>query len=105
MGNPRGVRRDFKALEARRFAAVRLLRAGRSQAVVARELGVHRQSVYRWQLTLADEGRAGLRHGGRAGRPPKLTGADLRVIERALKAGPERTDMRPASGPCHGWRR
>jgi transposase len=89
MGNPRGVRRDFEALEVRRFAAVRLLRAGRSQAEVARALGVHRQSVYRWQLALAEDGRRALRRAGRAGRKPKLTAADRHTIERALKAGPE----------------
>lgn len=35
-GNPVGVRRDFDALEGRRFAALRLLRQGLNQADVAR---------------------------------------------------------------------
>src|ERR1039458_5832298 len=36
MGNPKGVRRDFDALEQRRFAALRLLRQGLNQSEVAR---------------------------------------------------------------------
>ena len=89
MGNPAGVRRDFEALEKRRLRAATLLKRGWTQAEVARELGVHRQSVYRWQLALDEAGRAGLRKAGRAGRKPKLSPADLRGIERALKRGPE----------------
>ncbi len=89
MGNPAGVRRDFEALEKRRLRAARLLQQGWTQAEVARELEVHRQSVYRWQLALAEAGRAGLKKAGRAGRKPKLSAADLRTIERELKRGPE----------------
>lgn len=52
-------------------------------------MGVHRQSVNRWALTLAQSGRAGLKKAGRAGRKPLLSKADLRRIERALKRSPE----------------
>ena len=48
MGNPRGVKRDFEALEERRFRAHELLKRGLSEAEVARQVGVHRQSVNRW---------------------------------------------------------
>jgi transposase len=89
MGNPRGVRRDFDALEARRLKAARLLKQGATQADVARKLGVHRQSVYRWQLALEKSGPKGLKKAGRAGRKPKLSDAQLRMIENALKEGPE----------------
>ncbi|MBV8199205.1 MAG: helix-turn-helix domain-containing protein, partial [Acidobacteria bacterium] len=47
MGNPGGVKRDFEALEARRLKAAALLKKGWRQADVAREVGVHRQSVSR----------------------------------------------------------
>ena len=80
MGNPAGVRRDFEALEKRRLRAATLLKRGWTQAEVARELGVHRQSVYRWQLALDEAVRAGLRKAGRAGRKPKLSPAELRGI-------------------------
>jgi transposase len=89
MGNPAGVRRDFAALEARRMEAARLLRQGLSQSLVAREVGVHRQSVSRWARELEQSGVRGLRKAKRSGRPAKLTAAQLRDLERALKRGPE----------------
>ncbi len=89
MGNPAGVRRDFEALERRRFEAFRLLKQELSQSEVARQVGVHRQSVSRWAAQVTEEGRAGLKKAGRAGRRPKLGREDLRKIERGLKRGPE----------------
>jgi hypothetical protein len=47
MGNPAGVRRDFKALEQRRMQAARLLEKGYSQSEVARRVGAHRHAVKR----------------------------------------------------------
>lgn len=84
-----GARRDFEAMERRRFEAAQLLRQGVWPAEVARRLGVSRQSVHRWQQCLVQKGRRALRKAGRAGRLPKLTAADLRRLARALKAGPE----------------
>ncbi len=81
--------RDFDAMEQRRFAAARLLTRGVWPAEVARRLGVSRQSVHRWQQSLAEQGRRGLRQVGRAGRPPKLTAANLHWLKRALAVGPE----------------
>ena len=89
MGNPAGVRRDFAALEERRMEAARLLRQGLSQSQVARAVGVHRQSVSRWARELEESGVRGLRKAERTGRPAKLTPAQLRDLERALKRGPE----------------
>ena len=89
MGNPAGVRRDFAALERRRMEAARLLRQGFSQSEVARRLEVHRQSVSRWARELEQSGVRGLRKAGHTGRPPKLSLAQLRDLERALKRGPE----------------
>ena len=49
MGNPRGVRRDFEALEKRRRAAVRLVvEQGWSQSAAARQVKAAQQSVSRW---------------------------------------------------------
>jgi len=89
MGNPRGVRRDFDALEARRLRAAELLRKGWSQADVAREVGVHRQSVSRWAEALAAGGKRSLRASGFRGRRPKLGEKELKRIERGLRRGPE----------------
>ena len=88
MGNPRGVARDFEALERRRFLAAGLLRQGVPQAEVARRVGAHRQSVSRWARQLEQGGKRALRKSGRAGRKPRLSEADLRRIERWLKRGP-----------------
>jgi transposase len=89
MGNPRGVQRDFEALESRRLEAAKLLKAGWSQADVAREVGVHRQSVSRWAAALAKAGAAALKASGGRGRKARLTPADLSKIEDALQRGPE----------------
>ena len=89
MGNPRGVKRDFDALEARRLRAARLLRQGKGQAEVARMLAVHRQTVHRWAKRVEREGRAALKKAGRAGRKPRLSAAELRRIAQELKRGPE----------------
>jgi len=89
MGNPKGVRRDFEKLEQRRLLAASLLRQGVPQAQVARQVGVHRQSVSRWAQQLAAGGQKALKKAGRAGRKPRLSTADLRSIECGLQRGPE----------------
>jgi transposase len=52
-------------------------------------VGASRQSVNRWAQTLAKAGRQGLRRTPRAGRPSKLSEADLQTLEHCLKQGPE----------------
>src|SRR5256885_5951162 len=89
MGNPAGVRRDFQALEQRRWRAAQLLKKGVHQSEVARQVGAHRQSVSRWAQQLEAGGLPGLRKAGRAGRKPRLRAEDLPKIERGLKRGPE----------------
>ncbi len=72
MGNPKGVKRDFKALEKRRFEAMRLLDQGHNQSETARRLKVARQTVSEWRRQYRQRGPAGLRRAGRAGRKPRL---------------------------------
>ena len=103
MGNPAGVRRDFAALEARRLKAASLLKNGTSEAEVARQLGVHRQSVNRWAQQLATTGRASLKHAGRVGRPARLSAADRRRVERALKKGPEAAGYASGLWTASAW--
>jgi putative transposase len=88
MGNPRGVTRDFVALEQRRLRAARLLSQGVSQSEVARQVGAHRQSVSRWAAELKAQGPAGLKRASRAGRKPRLSEGDLVRIARMLQQGP-----------------
>src|SRR6266571_7918529 len=89
MGNPAGVRRDFQKLEERRLLGARLLRQGVQAAEVARQVGVHRQSVSRWAEQLKQGGVRALKQAGRAGRKARLRPEDLRGIERGLKRGPQ----------------
>lgn len=89
MGNPAGVKRDFDALEKRRFAAVKLLKSGVHQAEVARCLGVHRQSVSRWAAAMQKKGKDGVRKAGRAGRMPKLSSKQKETLRSELVKGPE----------------
>lgn len=81
-------RRDFQALEARRFRAAALFRRGKSQADVARLLDVSRETASRWYEVWQREGKRGLAAAGRAGRKPKLTSRDLQRLEKALLRGP-----------------
>src|SRR4051812_37702551 len=89
MGNPRGVKRDFEALEKRRFAAGKLLAGGMHQAEVARRVGVHRQSVCRWNAARLKGNKDALRKAGRAGRRPLLSVEQKEEVKAALRQGPE----------------
>lgn len=80
-------RRDRAALEARRREAATLFREGVSQADVAHALKVSRQSVSRWHQQWQAGGLRSLRKSERAGRPPRLTQAQLRKVEKALLKG------------------
>jgi transposase len=55
MGNPAGVRRDFEALEKRRFQAIHLLDEGLNQSEVAWRVKVARQTVVRWVAHLIEQ--------------------------------------------------
>jgi transposase len=88
MGNPAGVRRDFQRVEERRLLGARLLRQGLHPAEVARQVGVHRQSVSRWSQQLKQGGLRALKKAGHAGRRPRLRSEDLLRIEKGLKRGP-----------------
>ena len=82
-----GKKRDFDALQKRRMRAAKMLGRGLTQAQVANELGVSRQSVSRWAATVQEEGAVGLRKAGRAGRPPGLDETQRRELIKSLKAG------------------
>ena len=122
MGNARGVKRDFGSLEKRRLAAIKLLDAGVHQSEVARQLGVHRQSVSRWAAALRKEGKDALRKAGRAGRKPRLSTEQKQQLKTELVKGAEAhgyetplwtigrvaTLIRDLTGveyhPAHAWR-
>ena len=75
-------------VEERRLAAGRLLRAKRlSAAEIAREVGVSRTSVTRWQRRLAQAGLRGLRRRSPPGRASYLTTAQWRHLLQILRRG------------------
>jgi transposase len=76
------------ALEARRLQAAELFAQGRTQAEVARELGVSRQSAHVWHARFTQGGVDALRSRGPTGPDPKLSAAQLAKVEQALLKGP-----------------
>jgi transposase len=84
--NARGLR-DRQAFEGVRMQAGALFAAGRSQAEVARQLGVARQNVSRWQARWRHGGQEALRSAGPTGPDPRLTDAQLQAIDQALRQG------------------
>jgi transposase len=89
MSRPLGTPEE---LERRRRRAVQLLDDGERPTVVARFLGVHRSSVYRWRHTAKDDPQA-LTAQAHPHRPPRLTSEQLRKLESLLMQGPQ----------MHGW--
>jgi transposase len=82
------ARRDFEGMEKRRRRAARMFVRGVSQADVARELEVSRQSVSRWYADWRGGGTKALKAAGRAGRMPRLSETQLRQVDQALRKGP-----------------
>jgi transposase len=82
------MRRDFAGLEKRRLRAAALFEQGCSQAQVAEDLTVSRQSVSRWHRDWKKSGEGGLKAAGRAGRLPRLGVTQRSALEKALVAGP-----------------
>jgi transposase len=75
------------AREARRLQAAELFAQGRSQAEVARQLGVSAQAVSVWHGRFTQGGVDALRSRGPTGPDPKLSDAQLARVEQALLAG------------------
>jgi transposase len=64
-----------------------MFKRGKTQADVARELGVSREAASQWYRLWTQGGWAGLAGAGRAGRSPRLDDAQVAEIERTLLAG------------------
>jgi transposase len=78
---------DRAAREARRLRAAELFAQGRTQAEVAHQLGVSRQSAHVWHARFTQGGVDALRSRGPTGPDPKLSAAQLAKVEQALLAG------------------
>lgn len=79
-------------LERRRRRAVQLMCQGESPTLIARILGVSRQSLYRWRA-MARAGPQGLSAKPPLGRKRRLDDAQLKQLEGLLLKGPQ----------AHGW--
>ncbi len=96
-----GRRLDHQTLEAMRMRAVDAVAAGVHPEDVAASLGMGRGTVYGWLAKYREGGKAALRARPVPGRPPKLTGAQLRRVY-TLVAG---TDPRQLSFEFALWTR
>ena len=101
MGNPRGVKRDFAALESRRWEALKLLKKGYNQSEVARRVKVCSQTVSRWARAVSGQGEKALRAAGRAGRKPLLDDQQRERLIGRLLEGPERLGYETPLWTCH----
>jgi transposase len=80
-------------LERRRRRAVQLVDQGETPCTVARILGVHRTSLYRWrQAAAADPDRLAAKP--HSGPTPRLSDAQCAELDGLLRQGAE----------AHGWR-
>jgi len=102
MGNPRGVRRDFDALEKRRLAAIELFAEGLNNSDIGRRLRVCNQTVSRWRKHYQSGGQQALRKAGRAGRKALLSAPQKRRLTQLLQKGPERLGYPTPLWTC--WR-
>jgi transposase len=75
------------ARQVRRERAAELFAQGRSQAEVARQLDVSRQSASRWQTRWQADGTTALRTRGPTGRRPKVADDQLQAIQQGLLEG------------------
>ena len=92
MTRPGAPRRDFAAMQQLRRRVARLFATGKlTQAEIARELQVSRQSVSRWHEAWQSEEPDWIRGAGRAGRQPKLDAEQLGLVDEALRQGASTT--------------
>ncbi len=75
-----GRRLDHKTREQIRIRAVARVEAGESPEEVVKALGFHRSCIYEWLAKAREGGDEALKARAIPGRPPKLTGAQLRRV-------------------------
>jgi transposase len=75
---------DHKTLEEIRVRAVERVQAGESPEVVIQTLGFSRACIYNWLARYRAGGWGGLKARPLAGRPAKITGAQMRWLYRTV---------------------
>ena len=77
-------------LEARRRLAIRMLKAGQPQGVVANLLGVHRGTLWRWQRSVESGGAAAIAARPHLGARPRLSLQQRAQLAPVANSGPDR---------------
>lgn len=80
-------RSSYETEQVRRMSAAKLFRKGLTQAEVARQLGVSRQTTSRWHAAWKAGGKEALSGVGRVGRRAKLSGDQLCQLAAILLQG------------------
>lgn len=94
--------RDTATLEERRLRGLGLLSEGRSQAEVARWLGVTPAAVCCWKRAIEEGGPKAFRAVPRAGRPTLVPREQLAALPELLARERSPTDSPPTCGPSLG---
>ncbi len=81
---------DYQQREEIRYTAAEMFVEDISQADIARELDVSRQSVSRWHKAFKKYGKAGLASTGQRGRPSKLSIEQKEKLQSILEKGAKR---------------
>jgi len=94
MGNPRGVARDFDALEARRMSALELMREGRNNSEIGRHLELANQTVSRWRKEYSAGGKKALVQAGRVGAQTVVGRQTKQDIDGQTSGGSRKARLR-----------
>jgi hypothetical protein len=95
---------DAPVVEVRRLPAAELFAQGRTQAEVARTLGVSRQSAHVWRVRFEQGGVEALRSRGPTGPDPSCRLPTWPASSRCSSKAPRPISSTPTSGPWSGWR-
>src|SRR5215475_8884138 len=101
MGNHRGEKRDFTALERRRLAALKLLKLDYNQSEVAQRVKMCSQTVSRWARAITTQGDKALSAAGQTGRKPRLDGQQRERLITRLLEGPRRLGYETPLWTCN----
>ncbi len=82
------LKRSKSARVVKRATAIRMLHLGQKPQEVAEVLSVSLPTVYEWFHRFRAEGRAGLDHHPKSGRPPRADEKYIQVLEETLETEP-----------------
>src|SRR5258708_428747 len=102
MGNPKGVRRDFEALEKRRLASIKWFGEEFKNSEIGRSLRFCNKTVSRWRKQFETGGKTTLGKAGLAGCKALLSADEQHRLVELMKQGPERQGFETTLWTC--WR-